>query len=119
MAKRSTGRSTATTPGKASNPGKAAPTAETVAPTPAPVPAVSETKTPASADRCRACDSTDLVVLRKLGEQQYAGVGPDRKRYTSIIRRRVQCRHCGQVQVVVQRVYDPTKWIRLNIIQPT
>lgn len=61
-------------------------------------------------NRCRVCDATDLVVLRKISEQEFAGHGPDGKPYTSIIRRRVQCRHCGQVQMVMQRVFDPMKW---------
>lgn len=59
---------------------------------------------------CTACGSTDLEVVKKIGEHVYAGRLPDGKPYTSISRRRVKCRACGQHQIKQTHHFDPKRW---------
>jgi hypothetical protein len=54
--------------------------------------------------RCRECHSTDLRVLRRLPDQDYAGTSPAGKPYTKIERRRVQCQNCAAVMFVMDYV---------------
>jgi len=59
---------------------------------------------------CVACGSTDLEVVKKLPSQIYSGRLPGGVRYTSVERRRVRCRSCGQHQMKVTRPFDPARW---------
>jgi len=60
--------------------------------------------------RCIKCRSTELKVIKKIGEQPFAGIDAQGNRYTSIIRQRVRCGVCGQVQIAVSRPYHARRW---------
>lgn len=60
--------------------------------------------------RCTAngCDSTERSTLNTT-EQEHSGLDGDGKPYTHIIRRRVQCKACGQVRIDRELVYRAKK----------
>lgn len=60
--------------------------------------------------RCVNCDSTDIIAHRVLSISPMHGVNHKGQRYTSITRRRVQCRSCEQNQVMISWDFDPKKW---------
>lgn len=58
--------------------------------------------------RCKRCGGTKLKVLHT-SEIPYHGVH-DGRRYTSVVRQKVQCLSCKLVQMLVSHPYDPKKW---------
>ena len=66
---------------------------------------------PQSAVHCPSCHSTSYEVIKKLNEQIYSGVSPAGEKYTSIIRRSVQCKHCSQRFLTIEKPFDPAKWV--------
>lgn len=59
-----------------------------------------QAQTISTLSRCIApgCESTERKVLGKT-EQEYEGLDDQGRRYTHIVRRRVQCSACGQVRI--------------------
>ena len=51
------------------------------------------------AAKCIKCESAKLKVVKKIREQDYAGVH-EGKTYKKVIFRRVKCLECGQFQIV-------------------
>ena len=49
--------------------------------------------------RCPKCNSTERSEDTNKTVQQYQGTAPDGQPFTAIIRRRTQCRECGQWRV--------------------
>lgn len=62
--------------------------------------------------RCPRCGCTGHEVVKRIGEQHYAGVSRTGECFTSIVRRRVRCRSCDQMFIRIERPFDPAKWRR-------
>ena len=58
--------------------------------------------------RCPKCRSTHHEVRTVIGRQSNSGTTPDGQPYTSITRRRVRCRSCGQHFITIEHAYEPS-----------
>lgn len=57
--------------------------------------------------RCAKCKSTEFIILKKISEVSVRGTTSAGEPYTSVVRRRAQCTHCGQVCVLTSYPYAP------------
>jgi hypothetical protein len=58
---------------------------------------------------CR-CENDTFDVLNHLQSTPFAGSLPDGTKYTTVVRKWVQCRQCGEKSRLMQWEFNPADW---------